>query len=465
VLEREVRKRNDEEGLGGQSRLAAEVAASGLMRLQTAERRLYSILTGHARRRDGSSYRQQWVSFETADTFLTALGLEHLWHSELARYLPKAQIPSRPSDEDFDATCALCKRWIDWSSATGGVRVLLRERGRRAAWWSLCYRCAAQELPQPLRASGRRARAPARRLSWEEARALYLLYVERQLPLSAVAAGVYRRYGFASAASCAGALERMLRELGLPLRSRAESRRLGARTRPPASGTRIPEQVLRQIHDLHWQHDVSLHEVAKRNYARFGYASAKSMVSAVSDAWKKMGLQARDRIEMTRAKSLKHGLSPRDWKERRRKRLEAGLTVAGKERRPRCRARKRQPPGKGRRCARPALIGSDYCQAHDPRLAAQRKAALEAMWARRPRRRLVRWSAVEALLRSQLAGERYLVVRVAALSGVPDHTVRTLWKGERETLTLELALRLLRPFAQERQLLALLGDEDEARAA
>lgn len=66
-----------------QASLADEIAASGLMSLSAAKRRIYAILNPNYMSR-GKGVVQQAVDFDTADKILCALNLEHLWYTELA---------------------------------------------------------------------------------------------------------------------------------------------------------------------------------------------------------------------------------------------------------------------------------------------------------------------------------------------------------------------------------------------
>jgi len=76
--------------------------------------------------------------------------------------------------------------------------------------------------------------------------------------------------------------------------------------------------------------------------------------------------------------STTKGLSPRDWHERRRRRLEAGLTAKGHKRQPLCEGVRLRYPRKGERCSLPAGYGSRFCYVHDP----ERRAEVIAITAR-----------------------------------------------------------------------------------
>ncbi len=189
------------------------------------------------------------------DEFLTAAGLMHLWF-EPPLGKPVSEI--RPSDEDFDATCAVCGAISDWSSSVAGVRVELRRPRKWGEWWSWCACCAADELPIPKLASGNRRWIPD-----EELRRLYKLYVRESVGVDGIAAPIWRRYGFASGKSCVVALIHAWRAQGVPLRSRSESKRRNAKLRKPSTGRLTPQQV-RQAYLLHTQRDLSLNELGKR---------------------------------------------------------------------------------------------------------------------------------------------------------------------------------------------------------
>ena len=167
-------------------------------------------------------------------------------------------------------------------------------------------------------------------------------------------------------------------ELGpLPVRGRK-------RGRPFGKSRLITDLQLRALYQLYEQ-GWSLNQIAGQVHARLGYKTANSCAVMLSEHFRAAGYELRDRIAATVLASTKNGLSPRDWKERRARRLAAGLTLKGKERRPRCAA---QTTGtshrRRRRCSRPALLGSEFCWSHDPDRAAEREAQVAAMRARSP---------------------------------------------------------------------------------
>lgn len=157
-------------------------------------------------------------------------------------------------------------------------------------------------------------------------------------------------------------------------------RRRGGWKRPDAVG-RIGEQHARVLHQA-YERGLSLNQIAERVWQRFGYASSHSCQVALHGAFKRYGLPRRDQKEATRAASTKDGLSPKDWRERSRRRIAAGLTKEGKPRQPLCAGVRLQPPRRGERCSRPALKGGVFCASHDPDRKEQRDRQLELMRSR-----------------------------------------------------------------------------------
>lgn len=149
----------------------------------------------------------------------------------------------------------------------------------------------------------------------------------------------------------------------------------------PDKWCRYSKPQLRLLYKLHVEQHQSINSLAKRTYAALGYSSHGSSASAISAGWKRMGLPARDRIEMVRAVCTKHGLAPkhgpRPGYQTYRRRV-----LAGEKDQPRCKGFKSNPPRKGWPCQQRAMFGSDYCHAHDPLRLLQHQAQLARMRAR-----------------------------------------------------------------------------------
>ena len=152
--------------------------------------------------------------------------------------------------------------------------------------------------------------------------------------------------------------------------------------RAPGAGCKLTDTQLGALHSAHMQGQ-SINELAKRIYAQVGYSSRSSCASSISNAWKRLGLEARDRIEMTVLKSYKHGRGGRQQqrdggpeyaKYRRETRRKSG-EVHGR----RCDAFRKQYPRKGQPCSSSALGDSEFCYQHDPRFEQERNAHLERM--------------------------------------------------------------------------------------
>ena len=152
--------------------------------------------------------------------------------------------------------------------------------------------------------------------------------------------------------------------------------------RPPGAGCKFTDTQLRALHAAHMQGQ-SINELAKSVYVRVGYSSQSSCASSTSNAWQRLGLQARDRIEMTVLKSLKHGRAGRqqqrehgpEYAKYRREQKRKNGEVHGR----RCDALRKQYPRKGQPCSSSALSDSEFCYQHDPRFEQDRNAHLQRM--------------------------------------------------------------------------------------
>jgi hypothetical protein len=194
------------------------------------------------------------------------------------------------------------------------------------------------------------------------------------------------------------------------------------RRRRTGQPRRISDAELRKLHVLHTQAKrLSVLELSRRTYERFGYATYQTCSRAIYKGWKDLGLKARDRIEMTVEMSTIDGLSPRNWKDRRRLRLAAGLTCKGKQRHARCKAK----TARGKRCTH-ASMADGYCWSHDPATAEERKRQCATMRAHSPisLAKYVPWAPVLAAIRA--AHEHgYSWEEIGAAVGMAPATLRT----------------------------------------
>jgi hypothetical protein len=74
---------------------------------------------------------------------------------------------------------------------------------------------------------------------------------------------------------------------------------------------RLTAAQVRAAHRLHVEAGLSIRELGRQMWERFGYANEKSCANSLSDLFKRAGLPARDRIEATVAASTTHGRGAR----------------------------------------------------------------------------------------------------------------------------------------------------------
>ena len=98
--------------------------------------------------------------------------------------------------------------------------------------------------------------------------------------------------------------------------------------RSPGAGCKLTDTQLRALHAAHMRGQ-SINELAKSIYVQVGYSSRSSCASSISNAWQRLGLQARDRIEMTVLKSFKHGRAGRQQQREHVQRIERVQLDAG----------------------------------------------------------------------------------------------------------------------------------------
>lgn len=124
----------------------------------------------------------------------------------------------------------------------------------------------------------------------------------------------------------------------------------------------------------------SLRRIANEVWERFGFASPGSARVALEQAFALDGRKLRDRLEATRVASTKHGRAPRRGRDH--SGYKRWLREQRGEARPLCAGRRRNYPRRGEPCKQRAMVGSDYCCAHDP----NRALALAAHTAKMRRR-------------------------------------------------------------------------------
>lgn len=389
-------------------------------------------------------YGMDTVDEDKVDEFLTAIGRTDLWHAEpLSEFLPEAT----PADEDFHATCVDCGTWIDWRQQGAGVTVEIGQVvnvRRQYRWFSLCAPCTSLRFPLTDRpdVTGRMTG----KMSAEELGEAYRMYAREGISVREVADRLWQRYGYAHAESCVSSLWQKWNRAGWPLREsdgRKAKPRPGDRRRHRRG--RLPEKTLRTAYELHMRKDVSVNRLGHLLFEKHGYSTPTTCASAISNGWRRLGLKARDRIEMTRIASTKNGLSPRDHRERYRRRREAGLTNKGHQRQPMCLETVKSRARKGERCGRPALVGRDYCAAHDPAANEKRREHLARMRATSPRHSREHTVAMGTVLPDlELYYRLYGTWKpLAAATGIATATLsRNRKRQPHERMTLETLARL-----------------------
>lgn len=143
-----------------------------------------------------------------------------------------------------------------------------------------------------------------------------------------------------------------------------ETRKRGRGGKPKGVHGKLEDRHLRALHRLHSEQGLSLRELGRRIWEKAGYANAHSAGMAISYGFRRLGLPALSQAEATaRANEARRaadspGTADRSAYKKWRRRQKGGYRA--------CKGIKRQPPGKGQPCTRWALVGSDYCYAHDP---------------------------------------------------------------------------------------------------
>jgi hypothetical protein len=141
-------------------------------------------------------------------------------------------------------------------------------------------------------------------------------------------------------------------------------------------GKMTPEQI-RAAHMLHMRQQLSIRELGRMLWERFGYASPRACANSLSNQFKVHGLAARDRLEATVLASTVHGLSTREGKRNYTREFAAHRNALRRAGAPLCAGVRTQYPRKGAPCQNRAMIGSIYCRGHEPALDEERRALLE----------------------------------------------------------------------------------------
>lgn len=140
---------------------------------------------------------------------------------------------------------------------------------------------------------------------------------------------------------------------------------------------RMTSEQIRAAHLLHVREGVSIRELGRLLWERFGYASAKACANSLSKSFRLHGLAARDRVEATVMASTVHGLATREAKRAYTPEFAAHRNAQRRADAPPCAGVRTQYPRKGEPCQNRAMIGSIYCRQHEPSLDEERRRMLE----------------------------------------------------------------------------------------
>lgn len=139
----------------------------------------------------------------------------------------------------------------------------------------------------------------------------------------------------------------------------------GGWKRPDLQGPRfITEKQLRALHRLHTDEGISARELGRRIFETAGYATANSALMAILGGWRRLDLRSLPRTEaavrsnIARRQAGSPGTADQRAYKRWRRKRNGGYR--------RCSGVRLRYPNKGAPCKHYALVGSDYCYAHDP---------------------------------------------------------------------------------------------------
>ena len=211
--------------------------------------------------------------------------------------------------------------------------------------------------------------------------------------------------------------------------------------RPKGKYAKLTDEQIRYAHRLHIEGRLSLNELGRRLWKRFGYASPGACANSLSYLFKDRGLRARDRIEQTVISSTKHGHARRS----RRDGTEEGLRQEREYRRwlrdqrgwrsiqgpgeQQCEGIRSNHPNKGKRCERPAMTGERFCQGHHPDHQAEVARKLAAARERMPQKDFVPMAAFAAYMQRRKAELGTLAI-AGAHFGVSKTTISNWCRGE-----------------------------------
>ncbi len=118
---------------------------------------------------------------------------------------------------------------------------------------------------------------------------------------------------------------------------------------------------------------LSMYAACGEVHPRTQYANTNAMAMAMYSLFEQRGWNRRKQNEATAARNYKHGLARNPAHRRRLRRAEGYVRGVI------CKGVKKNAPGAGKPCTKPALKDSEYCRAHDPRYQEQHRQHCLAM--------------------------------------------------------------------------------------
>ena len=150
--------------------------------------------------------------------------------------------------------------------------------------------------------------------------------------------------------------------------------------RPVGVHGKLTDRHLQALHHFHLEQGISIRELGRRIWRKAGYASPASAAESISQGFKRLHLPALSR-ELAVAKANERRRLPGSPGTANRSAYKRWLRSKNGGYR-RCKGTKTQPPGKGQPCSRYALVGSEFCHAHEPSRQQAHAAQLADMRAR-----------------------------------------------------------------------------------
>jgi hypothetical protein len=153
---------------------------------------------------------------------------------------------------------------------------------------------------------------------------------------------------------------------------RLGDRRKDARSSNAGIPWKCSEEDILEVRRLYLT-GLSMYAACGEVHPRTQYANTNAMAMAMYSLFEQRGWNRRKQNEATAARNYKHGLARNPAHRRRLRRAEGYVRGVI------CKGVKKNAPGAGKPCIKPALKDSEYCRAHDPRYQEQHRQHCLAM--------------------------------------------------------------------------------------